>query len=320
MYKTLSYISKINKNKKAMNKLSKEMMKNLKFYFIEEESNIKYEEYYFNGLSIPKNIEFKDISYDSLNISWNIDYYNKDNKIKFQVEMRKENEEEKFKIVYEGIQNNCSINNLLPDTNYEFRIHLLNGDWSEIKKVKTLIKIDSKILKKSKKEIELIYTILEWINPKRLELIYRGTRDGTKPENFHNLCDNKGPTVTLFKNEKGNIFGGYASISWTSNGGYKSAPDSFIFTLTNIHNTKPTKFPSKNDNNEVYHDFSYGPYFGGGRDFGIGGDFANNNFYTNFPYTYPDILRKGRSIFTGDINNDNKYFKVLEIEVFKIQK
>ena len=36
-------------------------MKNLKITFIEEESNIKYEEYYFNGLLPPKEIESKDI-------------------------------------------------------------------------------------------------------------------------------------------------------------------------------------------------------------------------------------------------------------------
>ena len=314
MYKTLSYISKINKNKKVMNKLSKEMIKNLKFNFIEKESNIKYEEYYFNGISIPKNIEFEDITYNSLNISWNIDNYNKD---KFQVEMRKENEEN-FKIAYEGIQNNCSINNLFPNTNYEFRIHIINGDWSEIKKAKTSISIDSKILKESQNEKNLINKILEWTNSKSLELIYRATRDGTKPINFHNLCDNKGPTITLFKNEKGNIFGGYTSISWTNSGGYKSAPDSFIFTLTNIHNTEPTKFPSKNDKQEVYHSPQYGPWFGGGRDIGIINDFSTSDFYCNFPCTYPDILGKGRSIFSGDFNNNNNCFKIKEIEAFKI--
>ena len=303
MFKILSYISKINKNKKAMLKLSQEMMKNCQFSFIEEESNIKYEEYYFNGISIPNNIEFQNISYNSLNISWNIDNYNKNSQIKFQVEMREENKEDKFKIVYEGIQTNCSINNLFPGINYEFRIHTINGDWSEIKKVKTFF-TDSQILKDSKK----------------LELIYRGTRDGTKPNNFHNLCDNKGPTITLFKNEKGYIFGGYASISWTNNGGYKSAPDSFIFTLTNIHNIEPIKFPSKKDNEEVNHDSKRGPWFGGGRDFGLDGDFLKSEAYINFPYTYPDILGKGRSIFTGDFDNNKKYIKISEVEVFKIHK
>ena len=86
--------------------------------------------------------------------------------------------------------------------------------------------------------------LLEWTEYKGMELIYRGTRDGTTSNTFHNKCDNQGPTLCLFKNEKGNIFGGYTSISWTNSPQliYKSDPYSFIFTLTNIHNTEPTKF------------------------------------------------------------------------------
>ena len=41
-----------------MRTLFQKLMKNLKISFIEEESIIKYEEYYFNGIRIPKNIEF----------------------------------------------------------------------------------------------------------------------------------------------------------------------------------------------------------------------------------------------------------------------
>ena len=78
-----------------------------------------------------------------------------------------------------------------------------------------------------------------------MELLYRGTRDGSDSNIFHDKCDNQGPTICLIKNDKGNIFGGYASISWTSdNGSYKSANGSFLFTLTNIHETDPTKYPN----------------------------------------------------------------------------
>ena len=86
-----------------------------------------------------------------------------------------------------------------------------------------------------------------------MELIFRGTRDGMTNTAFHNKCDNKGETITLIKNEKGNLFGGYASISWTGNNNYYSAPESFLFTLSNVYNTEPTKFPSKNDQKEVKH-------------------------------------------------------------------
>lgn len=79
-----------------------------------------------------------------------------------------------------------------------------------------------------------------------MELIYRGSRDGMNSNSFHNKCDNKGPTYVIIKNGKGNIFGGFASISWQSDGSYQNATDCFIFTLTNAYDTEPTKFPSNN--------------------------------------------------------------------------
>ncbi len=93
--------------------------------------------------------------------------------------------------------------------------------------------------------------MLEWSGYKNMELLYRGSRDGSKSSDFHSKCDNQGPTITLFKNEKGYIFGGFASISWKSNNSWQSVNDCFIFTLTNIHQTNPTKF-NKNNNECIF--------------------------------------------------------------------
>jgi len=46
----------------------------------------------------------------------------------------------------------------------------------------------------------------------------------------------------------------------------------------------------------------------------------NKGGWSYFPNTYPDVLGKGKSIFTGDSNNDNCKFKIKEIEIFKIFK
>ena len=59
MIKVLSYISKINKNKKQMNCLLKEQINSIKFSYKEEESNIEYEEFFFND--IPKFKKLKKI-------------------------------------------------------------------------------------------------------------------------------------------------------------------------------------------------------------------------------------------------------------------
>ena len=51
-------------------------MKNLKISFIEDEGTIKYEDYYFNGIPIPKDIEFQEIGAKSFKVIWNIDETN----------------------------------------------------------------------------------------------------------------------------------------------------------------------------------------------------------------------------------------------------
>ena len=244
MIKELNYISNINKNKKEMKLLYQQPMINLKILFNENESNIKYEEYYFNGISKPKDIEFNDIGINSFKISWKIeDNVNIENKeIKYRIEIRKEND--KFKLIYEGNNNNYIINNLDDNTNYEIRLcsfyNNIISEWTQIYKIKTSYSV---ILNNNERKKEYINKIIEWSGYKSMELIYRGTRDGMTPNDFHNKCDNKGKTICLFLNDKDNIFGGYSSIPWTNNGGSKTANDCFLFTLSNIYNTEPTKFP-----------------------------------------------------------------------------
>ena len=319
LLKKLTYISKLNKNQKEMNKISQILMKNLKFEFID--NNIKYEEYYFNGLSIPKDIKIKDIQSNSCYISWKIDELNilniDKNEIKYKIEIRKENEE--FQSVYENNIMNYNINKLDSNTNYELRICTMynntNSQYSDGIKFKTN-KFDSILLNETKKCNEFLNKIYEWTNGKNMELLYRGTRDGMNANVFHNKCNNKGPTIILFKNEKGYIFGGYASLDWQGPSEYKyySAPDSFIFTLTNMYNISPTKFPNSHTDKSLYDKSDYGPCFGSS-DITIN---FNSGYGINFPNGYRDVLGKGKSIFTGD--NNNYKFNLEEIEVFKLIK
>ena len=124
-------------------------------------------------------------------------------------------------------------------------------------------------------------------------------------------------TIILCKNEKGNIFGGFASISWTSDNKYHTADDSFIFTLTSIYNIAPTKFLNKiYPHHAIYHGNDRDPSFGGGHDIGICNNFLNSNSYSNLNHSYHDVLSKRNSIFSGDINNSN--YKLKELEVFKL--
>ena len=153
-----------------------------------------------------------------------------------------------------------------------------------------------------------------------MELIYRASRDGFTSNSFHHKCDHQGPTICLYQNDKGYIFGGYASIPWTSNGGTLKAKNCFIFTLTNIHNTEPTKFPNKENDNSLFHYPDYGPCFGNYNDIDIRGDFKINDSYTSFPCNYNHTLGKGKSIFTRDFNNKVNQYKLKEVKVFKLYK
>ena len=176
--------------------------------------------------------------------------------------------------------------------------------------------VDSKILEESNRKEEFLNLIYEWSGCKKMTLLYRGTRDGMTSKHFHDKCDNQGKTITLYRNVKGNIFGGYASIPWSTNGNtFKSAPESFVFTLSNEFNIKPTKLLSKHDQNsdkEVYHDENYGPTFG--NDFGLYSDFTG--WALKFK-TYEDISGKSNSLITGENENNNK-LTINEIEVFRI--
>ncbi len=47
-----------------------------------------------------------------------------------------------------------------------------------------------------------------------MNLIYRASRDGFKGNDFHDRCDNKGPTLCLIKSEFNKTFGGYTNLNW----------------------------------------------------------------------------------------------------------
>ena len=40
-------------------------------------------------------------------------------------------------------------------------------------------------------------------------MLYKGSKHGFSAEIFHSLCDNKGPTLSLFKLKNGTCIGGY---------------------------------------------------------------------------------------------------------------
>ena len=145
--------------------------------------------------------------------------------------------------------------------------------------------------------------IKNYINSKQIikaELLYRLTKDGNSIQKFHELCDNKGATLVLYRTQNGMKLGGFSPLSWDiKTGGYKNDWDTFVFSLT-----RKEKYPKKSISYSIYCNSSYGPYF---RHFGIEDDMEIFKIYLN-------------STFQGleKISNTDNIYNLNEVEVFKI--
>ncbi|XP_062590728.1 interferon-induced protein 44-like [Saccostrea cucullata] len=103
----------------------------------------------------------------------------------------------------------------------------------------------------------------EWIGREcHFRLLYKITRDGGSSEKFHELCDNKGPTVTIFYNTGSNVYGGYLSERWSCSGVWATDQNAFLFKLYTAANWMPKIFHYiKGKGNNYYKDLKCGPCF-----------------------------------------------------------
>ena len=149
--------------------------------------------------------------------------------------------------------------------------------------------------------------VKSWLNDRKFkaELLFRKTRDGQTPDDFHNKCDNKGITIVFFETTKGYKFGGYTELPWDSSSGEKKDRTTFIFSFNNKQ-----KYEAKNNNGSIYCGCSEGPRFG-----------------CNWPEIYlPYSLNKGRSFDNSKntflqgkkLTNGEETWDIKELEVHKI--
>ena len=87
---------------------------------------------------------------------------------------------------------------------------------------------------KKKKKILYLW-ILEKGNVKKINLLYRATRDGDTNKDFYNKCKKKGATISFIKTKKGRRFGGFTKAEWTDDKGWITLKDEnpFLFSLDN---------------------------------------------------------------------------------------
>ena len=167
--------------------------------------------------------------------------------------------------------------------------------------------IYSKIINGNKNYIK---TLKNWINPSKkikAELLYRLSENGDKYSAFHELCDNKGPTLTLFHVNDENIVGIYTPLSWDSTSKWKNDMDTFIFNLN-----KNQKYKKIKADYSIYCSSLEGPYV--------------SNFGCDYSYSMKSIKHNANKINEYydnaseilPINNQEKIYNLIETEVYKI--
>ena len=160
------------------------------------------------------------------------------------------------------------------------------------------------------------------------KLLFRASEHNFSARKFHEMCDNKNPTVTIVQSkEYNNIFGGFTQAKWACTGNYRHNTSTFIFLLRRGENAKhhqnigfrnliiPMKWHNKyaNGQNAVYHSRSYGPTFGGGFDLYLSDNCnLNKNSYSNLGHTFNAV--KDNNVLAGSHN-----FSVEEYEVWHLE-
>ena len=175
---------------------------------------------------------------------------------------------------------------------------------------KIIFKIKSSIIKENN---EYKKALKNWINSnKKIEaqLLYKKSRDGDQISKFHELCDNKGPTLTVFQVEDGNIGGIYTPLSWDDHSGWKNDLDTFMFNLNKLEKYKKLKNEYSTFMTKEYAPWSYA--FG----------FNSTNQMNKIEHRgkcINDYYGNGANILPNN-TNEYKYFNVVDVEVFKINE
>ena len=157
--------------------------------------------------------------------------------------------------------------------------------------------------------------ISKWISPNKVikfNLLFSTNKHGDSSSTFHYYCDGVFPTVTVVLDTSGRRFGGYSTQNWcqsTVGGNYTTAPDSFIFNLSNKQKYNLT---DKFSTNAIYRHNSYGPTFGGGHDLYLASSCKSNTSSSCSKSSY----NTGNTNILG--GNGSTSFQVSYYEVYQV--
>jgi hypothetical protein len=153
-------------------------------------------------------------------------------------------------------------------------------------------------------------------------LIYRGSRDGFRAEDFHSMCNGKFKTLTVIRTTRNFIFGGYTDAAWTAQDITTEDENAFVFSLANLDN-KPIRMDCVYPPYAIVSNAKIGPIFGASLEYGadtihiVSEPNKNIGSYATLggAYTHPNYKKgssEARSFLAGAYN-----FHVSNIEVFR---
>ena len=161
-------------------------------------------------------------------------------------------------------------------------------------------------------QLNLIKSGIQNLNSKnlKLKLLYKASRDGDNPYNFHSKCDNISPTITIFKTGDNYIFGGYVDKNWDNHSGGLNCNNAFLFSFD-----KMKIYPGKNGG-IIYCSKCHGPWFS----YALG---VKENGFLKKEQTKQfdlDIFNEFWNNFDNEyeLNGGKKNYFIKEIEVFHL--
>jgi len=131
---------------------------------------------------------------------------------------------------------------------------------------------------------------------------------------FHQHCNDISVLLVIVKSIKGNIFGAYSTVHFSSSNTQCQSTEGWLFSLMNPSG-KPIRMSIyQNATNAIYDHSGYGPTYGGNYDLHISNNCLNDAAsYSNISNTYmPPRIASNNTFLDGQ-----QQFQVDEIEIFE---
>jgi len=159
---------------------------------------------------------------------------------------------------------------------------------------------------------DILFLSKELKNSRIGNTLYVASEDGQNVGDFHRRCDGKGPTLVIVETRDGDVFGGYADVSWKSRGEYVASSNTFIFHLRfskKLNGTRMRYDIRKGcERRAIYDAATHGPYFG--QDLNIKTPTLGREYtFRNLDYEVP-----------GEDFNGVKKYQVKDIIVLEVKR